>query len=123
MNTYLIQMVFRMENKLERVAQFDEQIRLIKAPDSAAAYEKAVYLAMEEEGDVQNINGSIIHWTFVGINRLLEISALSDKSEIFSGTRETFLPEAYEDRIKEQQQELILSINQMNNGPIPFFIR
>ena len=118
MNHYLITLVFRIEAAPERVAQFDEQMRLIKADSATAAYEKACYLGLSEEGPVNNINGTVLEWKFVGIAGLVEIKHLSDKAEIFSNTRETVLPQAYMDHIKEKQQALILSLNQYNNGEV-----
>lgn len=118
MNLYLVNLVFRIENKHEAVAQFDEQLRLIKATSTSNAYEKAMLLALDEEGPVKHIEGKTIQWKFVGITSLLEMENMNDQSEIFSNTRETALPQAYVQYVKEKQKELLYSINQYSNGQV-----
>ena len=118
MHLYLANLVFRIENKTERVAQFDEQLRLIKATSRAEAYEKALHLALEEEGTVNNVSGQALQWKFVGITSLMEMENLQDRSELFSNTRETAQPQAYAQYVKEKQQQLLCSINQYSNGQV-----
>lgn len=118
MHTYLVNIVFRIEASAERIAQFDEQVRIIKASSTAEAYEKALYLGLAEEGPVNNINGSILYWTFAGITGLTELSLLDDKSEIFSSTRETALPQAYLENVREKQQNILFMINQFAHGAV-----
>ena len=44
----------------------DEQIRLLRAADADAAYQKALSLGKNEEETYQNIYGAEVHWEFVG---------------------------------------------------------
>jgi hypothetical protein len=118
MELYLVNIVFRIEGQAERIAQFDEQLRLIKAPSAAEAYEKAVYIGLAEEGPVNNLNGTTLNWKFVGIVGLIEIQELAGQSEIFSNTRETAVPQAYIQHVKEKQQAILLSFNQYSNGKV-----
>ncbi|MEW6619833.1 MAG: DUF4288 domain-containing protein [bacterium] len=58
---------------------FDEQIRIIQAPDNETAYLKALNLGKEEEQKYKNIKGEVVHWIFCGLSDLEEI--LADKIE------------------------------------------
>lgn len=114
MNQYLVNIVFRIESPVERIAQFDEQFYLVQAGTATAAYEKALLRAQAEEGSVNNINGIVLQWKFVGITRLTQLKNISGTEEILSNTRETHLPQAYVDHIKEKHEALISSLNQPN---------
>ena len=104
MELYLVNIIFRIESESERVAQFDEQVRLIKADSPAEAYEKAVYFGLAEEGPVKNLNGTTLHWKWVGVTGLMQMQELSDQTEIFSRTRETHDPLDYIQYVKEKQR-------------------
>lgn len=60
----------------------DEQIRVLRAPDSGVAYEKALQLGRSEEESYQNADGETVFWEFVG---LADLEALFD-STIKDGT-------------------------------------
>ena len=87
-NWYVATLVIcsRVENEANRLRTCDEQIRLLRASDSETAYEKAIQLGRAEEVSYQNTYGQTVHWEFVGLVDLEELSidAIEDGVEIRS---------------------------------------
>lgn len=65
---------------------FDEQVRIIQAPDKETAYLKSLNLGKEEEQEYKNSEGELVRWIFCGLSDLEEISAdkIEDGTEITS---------------------------------------
>ena len=53
----------------------DHQIRLIRAPDAEAAYQRALFLGRAEEHEYANRDGDQVRWRFTG---LYDLSDLGD---------------------------------------------
>jgi uncharacterized protein DUF4288 len=63
----------------------DEQIRVIRAFNADAAYEKAVQISTGEEQTYENSDGENVFWEFVGLEDLEELdSAIRDGTDIRS---------------------------------------
>ena len=64
----------------------DEQIRVLRAADDDAAYEKAMQLGIAEEHTYPNAEGKSVSWTFVGVSDLemLSTDTIKDGIEIKS---------------------------------------
>jgi len=64
----------------------ERQLRLVRASDPDAAYERALRLGREAEHEYANEAGERVRWSFAGIAELLEIddAELRDGSEILS---------------------------------------
>ena len=64
----------------------DLQVRVLRAPDPEAAYEKAVSLGKREETEYKNSENETVRWVFLGLSDLEELleEAIEDKTEITS---------------------------------------
>jgi hypothetical protein len=65
---------------------FDEQVRVIQAPDNKTAYLKSLKLGKEEEREYKNSEGKLVRWVFCGLSDLEEIldEKIEDGTEITS---------------------------------------
>jgi hypothetical protein len=90
MNWYLAKIVFRIVcGEGKHTPQFDEQLRLIKANNEEEAFEKAVSLGKSEEDVFENDERKLVHWTFVNVAELYQLTALIDGAELYSRVKET----------------------------------
>jgi len=64
----------------------DEQIRVIKAVDFDAAFERAISVGKDQEHSYENMYGQVVKWEFLGLRELKEISdeTIGDGTEITS---------------------------------------
>jgi hypothetical protein len=69
--------------------QFDEQLRLISAPDEQAAFYKAQRLGQTEEECFMNEKKHLVQWKFIDVCELYKLSELIDGAEIYSRVQET----------------------------------
>lgn len=67
-------------------SMFEEQIRIIQAPDNETAYLKSLNLGKGEEQEYKNSEGKVVRWIFCGLSDLEEIlvDKIEDGSEITS---------------------------------------
>ena len=65
---------------------FDHQIRLVRADNAEAAYERALFIGKSEEQAYTNPIGQEVRWRFLGLHDLVELTELSefDSAEIYS---------------------------------------
>ena len=64
---------------------FDHQVRLIKASDAEAAYERALFVGRSEEHSYRNASGQEVRWKFLGLHDLVELEKEpQDGSELYS---------------------------------------
>ncbi len=96
MNWYIVKLVFNIDiEKGKNKAQFDEQIRMIKAGSADEAYFKAKAIGKQEESVFQNKSKHAVEWKFIGITEIQEFDELKDGAEIYSHTHETEEVNAY----------------------------
>ena len=68
---------------------FDHQVRLIRASDAEAAYERALFLGRGEEHSYRNADGQEVRWKFLGLHDLVELETEpEDGSELYSFLRD-----------------------------------
>lgn len=85
MNWYLAKMVFRIIcGDGDHMAQFDEQLRLVSAGSKQEAFHKAKLLGGKEEEKFFNNNQQLVHWQFISVSELYQLSDLTDGAELYS---------------------------------------
>jgi len=85
MKWYLAKLVYRIIcGDGEHTPQFDEQLRLIAGDDDMHAFQKARLLGHHEQDDFLNASEKPVHWKFVDVAEMHELSELSDGVEIYS---------------------------------------
>ena len=96
MNWYFIKMNFRVIcGSGNHRPQFNEQLRIIEAPDLFSAVEKAKRVSLNE---IQALDG-LIQWKLVAVTEVFVLSELADGAELFSTTTETDHAKDYIDSI------------------------
>ena len=96
MNWYFIKMNFRVIcGSGNHRPQFNEQLRIIEAPDLFSAVEKAKRVSLNE---FQALDG-LVQWKLVAVTEVFVLSELADGAELFSTTTETDHAEDYIDSI------------------------
>jgi len=96
MNWFLAKIVYRIVcGDGDHTAQFDEQLRLVHAPDEIQAFEKAKAIGEQEQEMFLNQQQKLVQWQFVNVSELYKISALIDGAELYSKILETDNAGAY----------------------------
>lgn len=75
--------------------QFDEQLRLIEAPDESTAFLKARAIGNREEEMFFNEQKKLVQWKFINVSELYKLSALIDGAELYSRVQEADNAELY----------------------------
>lgn len=89
MNWYLAKIVFRIVcGDGSHAAQFDEQLRLIRADKKEEALLKAQLLGSREEEVFFNQHQQMVHWQFINVSELYKLSELIDGAELYSRIEE-----------------------------------
>ena len=89
MNWFLAKIVFRIVcGAGNHKPQFDEQLRLIAAPDRNEAYEKAAFLGKNGEDTFYNQDLQRVQWQFINIAELHPLNNLADGVELYSSVQE-----------------------------------
>ncbi len=85
MNWYLAKIVYRIIcGDGNHTAQFDEQLRLIKAHDELHAFQKARLIGEREEDSFLNAADKPVHWKFIDVAELNQLDDLIDGAEMYS---------------------------------------
>jgi len=89
MNWYLAKIVFRIIcGTGNHTAQFDEQLRLIKASNESEAFDKACEIGMQEQDEFFNEQEKLVQWKFINVAELYKLSGLLDGAELYSRIQE-----------------------------------
>ena len=89
MNWYLAKIVFRIIcGEGDHVAQFDEQLRLIRASGIREAFTKGQMMGMREEETFFNTEQQLVRWQFINVSELYQLSELIDGAELYSRIEE-----------------------------------
>ncbi len=114
MKWYVAKIIYRIVcGEGNHTPQFDEQLRLIEAVDNLQAFHKARLLGHREQDNFMNANNKPVHWKFLDVTELTEISSFSDGVEIFSQIKEEPEVDTYLGCIKRKANYLQqLSLNQ-----------
>jgi Domain of unknown function (DUF4288) len=90
MNWYLTKIVYQIIcGDGNHTPQFDEQLRLIAAPDEQEAFYKAQRIGITEEESFFNEKKDLVKWRFIDVCELYKLSELIDGAEIYSRVQET----------------------------------
>jgi Domain of unknown function (DUF4288) len=96
MNWYLVKMVFQIIcGDGKHTAQFEEQIRLVKADDASAALTKATLLGKQEEQAFFNHAQQTVCWKLIAVTDIYPFSEELDGAEIFSRISEEEQADAF----------------------------
>lgn len=96
MNWYITKLVFNIDiENGKNNAQFDEQLRMIKAESIDEAFFKARALGKSEEAMFVNTNKKLVNWKFIDVSEIQLVNELSDGAEIYTSTHETEEVNAY----------------------------
>ncbi len=89
MNWYLTKIVYQIIcGEGDHTPQFDEQLRLISAPDEQEAFHKAQRIGLIEEESFLNQKKHLVKWKFIDVCELYKLSELIDGAEIYSRIHE-----------------------------------
>ena len=89
MNWFLAKIVFRIIcGDGDHIAQFDEQLRLIKASDPEHAYRKAVEIGEQAQESFLNERCNVVKWQFVSVCEMYKFSDFIDGAELYSRVQE-----------------------------------
>ena len=96
MKWYLAKLVYRIIcGDGDHTPQFDEQLRLIAADDDMHAFQKARVLGHGEQDNFLNSSEKPVHWKFIDVAEIHELSDLNDGVEIYSRISEEENGEIY----------------------------
>src|SRR5215212_6771867 len=77
MKWYIAKLVFQIIcGDGEHAAQFDEQLRLVRAPNEDEAFEQATLLGTNETDSFYNQRNQLVQWKFINICELYELSLI-----------------------------------------------
>lgn len=103
MNWYIAKIVFRIIcGDGSHTAQFDEQLRLVKADKKEEALLKAQLLGSREEETFFNSSQQLVKWQFINVSDLYRISDIIDGAELYSRVEEKDDGESYEMLVHEK---------------------
>lgn len=86
--------------------QFDEQIRLISAPDHREALKTASGIGQAEALSFENHQQQMVQWKFLGVSELLQLHPMQHGAELYSCIREIDHPEGYRNMIGNREKQL-----------------
>ena len=110
MNWYLAKIVYQITcGEGRHTAQFDEQLRLIRADKKEEALLKAQLLGSRGEEMFFNNNQQVVHWQFINISELYQLSELIDGAELYSRIEERENASAYIDIIHKKAAGIVSS--------------
>ena len=110
MSWYLAKIVYRIVcGEGRHTAQFDEQLRLIRAEKKEEALLKAQLLGSRGEEMFFNNDQQVVHWQFINISELYKLTELTDGAELYSRIEEREHAAAYIDIIHKKAAGIISS--------------
>jgi hypothetical protein len=102
MNWYLTKLVFRIRCGTDHLkTQFDEQLRIILAPDAASALDKACRFGKDETSHAGNSNLAV-QWQFVNVTEIYKLNNYIDGAEIFSQLSEAENGDLFEEKVNRK---------------------
>jgi Domain of unknown function (DUF4288) len=107
MNWYLSKIVFRIIcGDGNHTAQFDEQLRLIRAANLQEAFTKGQLMGMREEETFFNNEQQLVQWQFINVSELYQLDELIDGAELYSRIEEKENAAAYIDIIYKKAEQI-----------------
>lgn len=117
MQWYLAKLVFRIVcGDGVHTAQFDEQLRLVTAPDKQEAFRKAQAMGRQEEDVFVNDREQLVQWKFVNVSELYRLHELIDGAEVYSRIEEQENAEVYMHNVHQKAENIFFSpVHQLLN--------
>ena len=110
MNWYLAKIVYRiLSGSNHDDAQFDEQLRIIRAPDKETAFCKAKDTGEREEEIFFNTNRQLVQWKFINVSELYKLGDMIDGAEIYSRIEERGNADAYIETVNRKAAGIMQS--------------
>lgn len=107
MNWFIATIVYRIIcGDGHHAAQFDEQLRLVYAPNHDEAFIKARSIGENEQETFYNQKQQLVQWQFVNVSELFSLSEPMDGAEIYSRIREVSNADAYTTFVHEKADRL-----------------
>ena len=108
MNWYLAKIFYQIIcGDGRHTAQFDEQLRLIKACTKEDAFLKAQQTGKAEEETFVNQKKQLVQWQFINVCELYRLSSLIDGAELYSRIEERDNAAAYIDIIHKKATGIV----------------
>lgn len=108
---YIAQLYFKIDIENQKMAQFDCQLRLVKAENEEEAYFIAKEIGLKEENHFINEHGKLVKWNFAGITQINELKTEESGSQLFSTTIETDLKDSFHQYILAKSKDLALELS------------
>lgn len=108
MKYFLAKIVHQIVNGPDANAQFDEQLRLVRASDAVNAIEKAKRIGLAEEEIFFNETRKPVQWKFIGVSELYEVNEEKEGTEVWSRITEQDHAEAFIETIRRKSEALRL---------------
>ncbi len=110
MKWYLAKFVFRIVcGDGQHTAQFDEQLRLVRATDKEEAFRKAQEMGKKEQETFFNRKEQLVQWQFINISELYVLSELIDGAELYSKIEEKENAEAYVYTVNQKAENIFFT--------------
>ena len=110
MNWYLAKIVYLiLSGTNSEDAQFDEQLRLIKAGSKEEAFHKAQLTGVREEEIFMSTNQRLVQWKFINVAELYKLGEMIDGAELYSRIEERGNADAYIETINRKAAGLLQS--------------
>ena len=107
MQWYIAKIVFRIiSGEGNHTPQFDEQLRLIHAPNEFEAFEQARELGISEQDQFENVNNSTVEWRFIDIPEIQRFAGLSHGAEIYSRIMEEEDANRYTEIVQKKAEHI-----------------
>lgn len=104
---YLVKLTYRIIcGNGSHTPQFDEQIRVICAPDREQAIDKAMAVGKQEECHFLNNKREKVIWEFINVTEIYKISDQIDGAEVYSRIEERDHADAYISLIHQKAEGL-----------------
>lgn len=112
MNWYIAKIVYQIlcEGHTEG-AQFDEQLRLIRADELSWAREKAHVIGHREACTFQNDRNETVTWKFIAVEEICLLDGIDDGMQVYGQTRELTQAEDYIAMVQARAQRLTMFTN------------
>lgn len=110
MNWYLAKIVYRIIcGEGEHLAQFDEQLRLIQAPNKENAFYKAQQIGKKDEEVFYNLKEELVQWQFINVSELYKVGEMIDGAELYSRIEEKDNGDTYTEIVNRKAQGIMHS--------------
>lgn len=119
MNWYLAKIVFRIIcGDGDHTAQFDEQLRLIRASGIKEAFAKGQLMGIREEEAFFNNEQQLVQWQFINVSELYQLNELIDGAELYSRIEERENAAAYMDVVYKKAELIIANDTALSPKPV-----